>query len=325
MLSKIQPGFTLVELLVALVISAMLLVGIAGITNQAGQTLALTSERQELLYQTDFAMERIVNTVQNSTALLLPLADKVATNWREHVREETVPPSPPEGDSVRATAVLAATLDLFADLDGDGFSDADNDRDGLVDEDMPGDMNFDLAPGIYLIDDNGDGVIDENIGTANDDDDETWGVVNEDPLNGLDDDNDGNVDEDVGADMNADFAPGIVGVDDDGDGFVDEGLDQDDDEDGAVDEDWLDAVVYYMNGGDLVERIPVPWDEDGGGIVSGRDYIETIIAQNITRLRFEYVPQGGSREQLVDITIELTGASGLVASLNTRVRVGSAR
>lgn len=325
MLSNIQPGFTIIELLVALVISALLLAGISGIANQARQTLAVTSEKQELLYQADFAMQRIVKTVQNSTSLLLPLPDKVLTNWREHIREETVPPSPPEGDSVRATAVLAATLDLFADLDGDGFSDADNDRDGLIDEDMSGDMNFDFAPGIYLIDDNGNGVIDENMGTGNDDDDETWGVVDEDPLNGLDDDDDGNVDEDVGADMNADFAPGVVGVDDDGDGFVDEGLDEDDDEDGAVDEDWLDVVVYYMNGDDLVERIPVPWDEDGGGIVSGRDFIETVIAQNITRLRFELVPQGGSREELVDITIELTGASKLVASLNTRVRVGSAR
>ena len=149
---------------------------------------------------------------------------------------------------------------------------------------------------------------------------------NEDPINGIDDDGDGDIDEDPPGDMNNDNAPGIAGVDDDGDGQTDEGGDdRDDDEDGQADEDWLDPVVFSLQGSSLVERTPVPWDESSGGGVTGRDYIESTIADNVTLLRFERVPQGGGRAVLIDITLELTGSDGYVASLNTRVRVGGAQ
>ncbi len=320
-----QIGFVLIELLVALMIASLVVGALAAIASQARASAERTRVREALMYDATFAMRHIVDAVQNTDRLMVPLADNVATTWREHVREQTVPASAPEPGSTRATAVLAVTLDPSADLDGDGFPDADNDRDGRIDEDPPADSSYDNAPGIFGIDDNGDGTVDENIGTANADDDETNGVVDEDPLGGGDDDGDGIPDEDPGADANGDGAPGVAGVDDDGDGLFDEGSVTDDDEDGFSDEDWWDAVVFYLNGDQLMQRIAVPWDEDASGGVDGRDYVETPLADNVTRLRFERVPRGGRRADLVDITVELTGADGVMASLNTRVRVGGTR
>ena len=115
-----------------------------------------------------------------------------------------------------------------------------------------------------------------------------------------------------------------MSVDDDGDGQVDEGNSADDDEDGIVDEDWLDAVVFYMQGGTLVERHPVPWDETANGFISGRDFIESVIAENVTRFRVERPVASSAGQQLVDLTLELTGPTGSVVSLTSRVRVGGA-
>ena len=172
---------------------------------------------------------------------------------------------------------------------------------GGLDEDYPGDIVFDQAPGIYLIDDGGNGSVDE--GSSNlEDDDERLNAKNEDPINGIDDDGDGLLDEDPSADMNGDGGPGIIGVDDDADGQIDEGNSADDDEDGSSDEDWLDAVVFFLQGGSLIERHPVPWDEDNGGIVSGRDFIESTIAEDVSRFRVERVADSGSSE-IVDITL----------------------
>ena len=139
----------------------------------------------------------------------------------------------------------------------------------------------------------------------------------------MDNDVDGLIDEDFGADMNADGAPGLAGVDDDGDGQIDEGNNNDDDEDGLIDEDWLDTVVFYLQGDSLVERHPVPWDESGGGGVTGRDYVESTIAEGVTRFRVERVLTSSPSIHLVDLTLELTAANGDVVSLNTRVRVGA--
>ena len=145
----------------------------------------------------------------------------------------------------------------------------------------------------------------------------------EDPFNGVDDDADGSVDEDPGADNNGDGAPGIAGVDDDGDGNIDEGSADDDDEDGQSDEDWFDPVVFYLQGSSLTERRAVPWDESGDSLVSGRDYVESTIADNVTLLRFERVALSGGQQQLIDITLTLSDSDGDAFNLNARVRLGS--
>ena len=318
-----QNGFTLIELLIAVVLGTLIVVGMSAVMRELAPTGAAIQERNRLTEDGRFAMERMVRAVRESRQLILPMPDKPATDWRESVREETVPASPPEGSSTKATAVLAVSLSATVDLDADGFPDADNDRDGRIDEDYPADIAYDFGPGVYLIDDGGDGLVDEGF-FADADDDERFNSSDEDPINGIDDDADGVTDEDPGADMNGDGAPGLAGVDDDGDGQVDEGVNDDDDEDGTVDEDWLDVVVFSLQGGSLIERHPVPWDETANGFMSGRDFIESAIAENVTGFGIERLASSGSA-QIVDITLAMTGPeTGETVSLHTRVRIGSA-
>jgi len=319
-----QQGVTLLELLIAVALGALIVAGMSAVMRELRQTQAAIQERNNLTEDGRFAMQRMVRALSHSRRLLLPLADKPSTNWREQVREQTVPPSPPEGDSTNATAVLAVTVPEYIDLDADGIPDADNDGDGRIDEDTPGDSTWDLAPGIALIDDDGDGSVDEGS-FADDDDDEAQSVKDEDPINGVDDDGDNNIDEDFGADMNGDGCPGICGVDDDGDGLIDEGSASDDDEDGKIDEDFYGTVVFYLDSGVIKERVPVPWDISGGGLISGLDYIVSDIAANVTRLRFERLLPAAGGPQLVDITLELTGPdTGETVNLHTQIRLGGA-
>lgn len=321
--ARLLRGFTLLELLIALTLAGLILAATSGVVTNVLDTEEVISEKNLLQNEARFALDRLTRAVSETRNIILPMPDKPATNWRENVREETVPASPPEGSSTKATAVLAVTLSATVDLDADGFPDADNDRDGLIDEDLPADIAYDFNPGIHLIDDGGDGSVDE--GAFNDSDDDEWSnQSNEDPVNGIDDDGDGVVDEDSPADMNADGEPGIAGVDDDGDGQIDEGNSADDDEDGDVDEDWLDVVVFYLQGDTLMERHPVPWDETANGFLSGRDFVESVIAEGVTRFSVERPVAANPDKQLIAMTIELTGPTGQTVSLTSRVRAGGA-
>ena len=273
---RAQRGVTLVELLVTASISAMIVGGLSSVIRTSVESKAALQQQNELSREASFAMDRIIRVVSHSRRLLLPLADNPATAWRDHVREQTVPPSPPEAGSLWATATLAVTLPLYSDLDFNGIPDADNDGDGQIDEDTGGDQHNDFGVGIYQIDDNGDGLVDNSFSDT--DDDESFAGWDEDPINGIDDDGDGSADEDSAADANGDGCPGVCGVDDDGDGVVDEGASADDDEDGAVDEDWFDAVVFYLDGGTVQRAIPVPWDETGAGGITGRDFLVSDLA-----------------------------------------------
>ncbi len=311
--ARLSPGFTLVELLVSLAIAAMLLTALAGLVDTALDTRSDTRPRGDGLQDARFAMQRMVSATRASERLLLPLADNPNTNWREHVREQTVPASPPEGDSTLATAVLAVALDPDLDIDKDGIDDADNDRDGRVNEDWSDDATNDLAPGIVGIDDDGDGAVDEGSLIPNDDED---AGDDEDPVNGVDDDGDGTIDEDAPHDVNGDNESGIAGVDDDGDGSVDEDHQHDDDEDGTRDEDWIDVHAFYLRSSELIERRP------NLNPVDGTDFAEHVIAENVTRFRVERIPDAGKRAVLVDLTLEVTEPGGDPVSLNARLRVG---
>lgn len=320
-----QSGFTLVELLVTASISLLIIAGLSGVIQATVESKTTLDQRMDLTRQASFAMQRMVRAVSHSRRLLLPLADKAWSSWPENIREETVPPSPPVGGSTLATAVLAVTLPEYVDLDFNGIPDADDDGDGLIDEDLPNDNHHDFFPGIQLIDDGGDGQIDNGSYSSWDDDESS--DSNEDSLDGADNDDDNNVDEDPASDNNGDGCPGICGVDDDGDGQIDEGSNDDDDEDGATFDDPYDPVVFYLDINTLMERMPVPWNEDGistpDGPVDGRDFVASPIADNVTRLRFERLPASNG-VQLVDITLELTSGDGQMVNLNRRVRVGGA-
>ena len=298
-----QRGYTLIELLVALTLAALLMAGLAGVTGNALQISDAGRERLELNRQARFAMDRIVRMVSRSPGLVLPLADNPATAQSEYIH-----------------TALAILLPRDSDLDGNGVADADNDGDGRFDEDLPDDMNKDGSPGLAGIDDNLGGTVD-NGGSG--DDDES-GSAAEDKCDGVDNDGDGRIDEDCGGDMSADALPGLAKVDDDGDGSIDEGGAGDDDEDGSSDEDWLDTLLFYLEGGVLKERMPVPWDANGDGVVDGRDTVTSVLAENVTLFRVERLPRDNGRAQVLEITLELTGPRGSKVSLKTRVRVGGA-
>lgn len=317
-------GFSYIELMLAVTIAALLMAGLGGVVSQALQSQSVVQEKNQLTREARFAMQQMVRNIRFSRHLILPLNDNPATDWPENIREQTVPASPPIGSSTLATAVLAITLPSYVDLDDNGLPDIDDDGDGLVDEDLPNDTQHDFANGIMLIDDDGDGSIDEGSGWYDDDED---GVDNEDPIDGIDNDGDGSIDEDPPTDNNADGCAGICGVDDDADGSIDESGSDDDDEQGGGFEDPHDPVVFYLNGNQLIERMPVPWDTDGisvpDGPVDGRDWVESTIAENVTRFRVERLPAGNSSAQLIDLTLELTSPiSAETVSLHTQVRLG---
>lgn len=312
-----HQGFTLIELAVTLVVMSLMLASFGLATSTVLGAREAAMQKEELTRNASFAMQRMVVAVRETTALMLPLADNPASTQNESLRERRVPP---EIGKEKQTAVLAVRLGANIDRNADGVPDADNDGDGRVDEDPGADTTFDLAPGIIDIDDDNDGWVDEGFWSFNDDDED--GSNNEDPHGGGDDDGDFSIDEDPPGDLNNDNEPGIAGFDDDGDGLVDEGFDSDDDEDGRTGEDWYDPVVFYLVGNNLIERQAVPYNLIGNGWISGRDFIEVVIAENVTFFRVERIARPGARARLVDITLELSSANGESVSLNTRVRVG---
>lgn len=312
-------GFTLVELLLALALGAIVMLGLqralfmgASVGEQVSNGVALDRDAR-------FAFERITRALRDTDRLLLPLPDDPATDWFENVRAEWLPARPPTGSSSKDTAVLAVALPHNIDSNNDGVPDADNDLDGRLDEDWGADVTNDAASGLSGIDDDGDGLVDEE---ANSEDDDETGVANEDPVNGLDDDGDGRIDEDSNIDMNGDGAPGVAGVDDDNDGQVDEGVARDDDEDGLTDEDWLDTLVFSLDDDTLVERRSVPWDANGDGSINGADYVSTVIASGVSLFSVEREESRLGAGLLVHVQLELTDTSGVAVLLQTRLQVG---
>ncbi len=314
-------GYTYFEMLITVAIAALIVLGLSGVVGQGLQSQDSVSETNQLMRAARLAMQRMVSSVGHSRKLLLPMRDKPNTSWPENIREQTVPPSAPIGASTLATAVLAVTLPANVDLDSNGIPDADNDGDGLLDEDLPDDSHNDSAAGLYLIDDGGNGTVDEG---QNADDDESNAVDSEDPFDGVDNDADNNFDEDPSKDMNGDGCPAVCGVDDDADGAIDEGNYEDDDEDGTTDEDWYDPLVFYLDSGVLKMRTPVPWDETGSNGIDGRDYIVSDLAANVTRFRVERLDNGNEVE-IVELTLELTSPlTGEIVSLQSQARIGGA-
>lgn len=307
----LQLGFTYIELLISLLIGSLLMLGITSAVSTGFRASEPVRVKNELNRQARFAMQRMQQNLSQTPWLLLPLADRSSTpGVQENERD-----------------VLAFTLPHNIDNDGNGIADADNDGDGLFDEDLPADANNDGASGLYGIDDDGAGGVDDGV-AANDDEYnilDLYLYTDEDAIDGIDGDDDGTIDDDPPADMNADGCSGACAVDEDGDGNSNEDDAEDDDEDGQSDEDWYDAMVFYLNGSDLIERTAVPWDENGsGGSPDGRDFIEQTIAENVTLFAVIREPMSNERAQLVTLSLQLTDSNGQSVELSTQVRVGGA-
>ncbi len=211
--------------------------------------------------------------------------------------------------------------------EGDCADGVDNDGDGLIDLADPGcrangnleSPDPDQPECSDNIDNDGDGAIDlEDSGCDSPDDPDERSNQVAQCRDGIDNDGDGSIDEDPGPDMNGDLSPGVAGVDDDGDGFTDEGSIGDDDEDGSIDEDWLDTVVYFLSGTDLIERHPNLDPADG------TDYTERTLAKNVSTFRVERLSRGINRNDLIELTLGLS-AERTSVQVKQRVRVGGPR
>lgn len=305
-----QAGVTLVELMVTVSITAILMAGLMGVVGDTLQVESVARQRMELTRQARFAMQRMTTAVGRTRYLMIPLADNPTTGWNESVRD-----------------VLAVTEDPNLDRDNDGWADANNDKDfqdinqngfrddgerERIDEDTHSDMTNDGVSGIIGIDDDGDGSVDE----AGQNDDDEDGSDDEEKQGDQDIDGDSSYGEDKHQQMIFDNQSGIAGVDDDGDGSVDEGHRSDDDEDGLNNEDWLDPVVYYLNGTDLVERIPAINPTDGN------DFSETVIADQVSALTITRLGTGYEKHLLVKIELNLTSDDGETKLLIATVAVG---
>ncbi|MFK8020098.1 MAG: PilW family protein [Pseudomonadales bacterium] len=313
-----KAGFTLLELLITLAIAGVLVAGLTSIVTSSMNSAVEIHRKSNLQSQAHLAMRRMVEAIQRADRLTVPQRDNVNTgSIRENFRRGVFPVPAGWND----TAVLAVTLDGYSDIDLVDGADRDNDGDGRVNEDPPADWNFDYAPGLWRLDDDGDGEIDEG---DNDDDDED-GTSDEDWLDGIDNDGDGRIDEDPGADVLNNGCPGLCGTDDDGDDLVDEtfsGGVGNDDEDNLGGEDWLDLRVFHMSNNQLLERIPAPFEVSGTPPISGRDFVEEVIAYDVVELSFERLDTGTNAE-LVRIELKLENEEGERVELETTIRVGT--
>lgn len=73
---------TLVELLIATAIGALLLAGLTSVARQGVQSRAMTRDNDEAIYQARFALQRVVAAARATAPhTLLPPAAKTSGNW----------------------------------------------------------------------------------------------------------------------------------------------------------------------------------------------------------------------------------------------------
>ena len=123
-----NSGFTLLELLISIAILSIIMIGLYQAMDTALASHEQTTEKTELLAQARYAMERMVMFVQVTDQIDIPSTDRLVVSER-----------------------LLDTYDnqsLVYMPDGDGYLDADNDHNGLVNEgsveDPPDPITFDL-------------------------------------------------------------------------------------------------------------------------------------------------------------------------------------
>lgn len=237
-----QRGIAIVELLVAVLIAAMVMAVLATATGSLRRGDALISERLRLQRDARLALDRIAAIAEGSTRVLIPL--EVTTASRD---------------------VLAVALPPGLDRNGDGFADADNDQNGVVDDDLPADETNDGGTGVIGIDDDGDGLVDNGASFTDNDENGTIGSAPVAPKTGA---------------------------------------------------DWIDAVVYYRVGSQLMERLP------NINPFNGNDFTERPIADNVTAFSVTRVPTGNRRQRELIVKLALTGPGGETGSWVRRLRVG---
>lgn len=238
---KGHRGLTLIEVLLSLAIASVFALMLGQVVGSALQAWTSSQVKHDLTQDARFAMQRMDAAVRDAGELILPYINNVPRS------------------------VLAVTLGPNIDQDANGIADADNDGDGLIDEDCP-------------------------------------------------------------ADNTKDGAPGIVGINDDNDAGTDEGSVSDNHEDGTgytascnsggTGSDWLDPVVYFLQGTTLMERMP------NLNPVNGNDFSENPLVENVTAFTVTRRPQG--RRDIVEITLDIANGNETI-HLSSRTRAGGAK
>lgn len=123
---KDSSGFTLLELLISIAILSMIMIGLHQVMGATLSAHRQTTEKSELVAQARYAMERMVMFVQETDQIDLPSVDKLV------VRERLL-------DTYNNQSLA---------YEPDGYLDADNDGNGLVNEgsaeDPPDFITFEL-------------------------------------------------------------------------------------------------------------------------------------------------------------------------------------
>jgi prepilin-type N-terminal cleavage/methylation domain-containing protein len=118
-ISRRDAGFTLIELLISIAILSIIMLGLQQVLTTSISAYSDTRQKQDLLADARMAMERIVMYVQATDEIAAPL----------------------DAAGVEVLTVSERLLDLYDNashayaIDGDNKLDADNDADGLVNED----------------------------------------------------------------------------------------------------------------------------------------------------------------------------------------------
>ena len=280
---KSAAGFTLVEVVIATAILALLAVGLTRMLQSHIRVTEAKESGLETYREGRAAMARMTRDVRVCTQLLIP-------------------------NGYGTTRDILAVAGFHNDDDDYYFNDPLFPR---VDEDPKKDIGDDGQPGIKGYDDDGDGWIDTS-GDKEDDDEDYYdhGTKNEDPVNGWDDDHDGTIDEDYGDDINDDDEPGIEDWDDDGDGQDDEGDKEDDDEDGDKNEDAVDALIFQFNpDSSRVEEVHT-WEKEDN---------TSVLCDHVTGFSVRYYDDNYYTYPYIQINLTLTADDGRIFTLSERV------
>ncbi len=123
-----NSGFTLLELAISVAILSIIMIGLHQAMGIAISAHSDAQAEQELVARARYAMERVVMFVQETDQVEIPSSDRLVVSER-----------------------LLDTYDNVTNVyapEGDGYLDADNDHDGLVNEggveDPPDSITFDL-------------------------------------------------------------------------------------------------------------------------------------------------------------------------------------
>ncbi|MFH1077392.1 MAG: prepilin-type N-terminal cleavage/methylation domain-containing protein [Pseudomonadota bacterium] len=116
---KTMTGVTLLELLISIAILGIIVAGLQQVIGSAVSTYKVNKEKQELVSEAQYAMERMVMFVQETGKINSPVLDTPQVNTLE-VSERVL-------DNYNNTSRAYVA-------DGDGLLDTDHDSDGLIDE-----------------------------------------------------------------------------------------------------------------------------------------------------------------------------------------------